>query len=67
MICHHSILLYLYVYELCTQSPLTSVLKNKRWHEKGKTILDFNEARDDTVTVASAELYAHHVDLAADR
>ena len=26
-ICHHSILLYLYVYELCTQLRLTTVLK----------------------------------------
>ena len=29
-------------------------------HQKGKTILDFNEARDDGVAVASAGLYAIH-------
>jgi len=28
------------------------------WHQKGKTILDFNEARDDGVEVASAGAYA---------
>jgi len=27
-------------------------------HQKGRTILDFNEARDDGVGVASAEPYA---------
>ena len=29
-ICRHSILLYLYVYELCTQLHLPTVLENKR-------------------------------------
>jgi len=36
-------------------------------HQKSKTILDFNEARDDAVVIASAELYANHVHLALDR
>jgi len=37
------------------------------WQQKGKTILDFNEARDDAVAVASGGLYASHLHLAADR
>jgi len=33
-------------------------------HQKGKTILDFNnETRDDEVAVASAGLYANHLHL----
>jgi len=31
------------------------------------TILDFNEARDDGMAVASAGLYANHLQFAADR
>jgi len=34
------------------------------WHQKGKTILEFNEAWDDGVAVASAANHLHH---AADR
>jgi len=33
------------------------------WHQKGKTILDFNEARDDGVKVASSGSYAKHFSL----
>jgi len=36
------------------------------WHQKGKTILDFTEARDDGVAVASAGPYANHLHLAPD-
>ena len=36
-------------------------------HEKGKTILDFNEARDDGVAVALVGTYANHLHLAPDR
>jgi len=37
-------------------------------HQKGTTILDFNEARDDGVAVVSVGLYAdNHLHLAADR
>jgi len=36
------------------------------WHQKGKTILDFNEARDE-VAVASAGTYLNHLHLAPDR
>jgi len=36
-----------------------------KWHQKGRTILDFNEARaDDRVAVASAEPHANHLHLA---
>jgi len=35
-------------------------------HQKGKTILDFNEARDVGVVVASAGPYANHLHLASD-
>jgi len=37
----------------------TSLTAWVRWHQKGKTSLDFNEARDG-VTVASAGPYADH-------
>jgi len=37
------------------------------WHQKDQTILDFNEARDDEVAVASAGPYANHLHLAPDR
>jgi len=33
----------------------------------GKTLLNFNEARDDGVTVASAEAYANHLHLTPDK
>jgi len=36
-------------------------------HQKGKTSLDFSEARDDGVAAASAGPYAGHLHLAADR
>jgi len=36
-------------------------------HQKGKTILDFNEVRDDGVEVASAGPYANHLHLTPDR
>jgi len=34
------------------------------WQPTGITILDFNEARDDKVAVASAGPYANHLHLA---
>jgi len=37
------------------------------WHQKGKTNLDFDEARDNGVAVASAGPYANHMHLAPDR
>ena len=37
------------------------------WHQKGQTILDFNEAKYDGVTVASAGPYANHLHLTPDR
>ena len=37
------------------------------WHQKGRTILDFNEATDDGVAVASAGPYANHLHLTPDR
>jgi len=36
-------------------------------HQKGRTVLSFNEARDDGVAVASAGPYANHLHLAPDR
>jgi len=33
-------------------------------YQKGRTILDFNEVRDDGVAVASAGPYANHLHLA---
>jgi len=37
------------------------------WHQKGRTILDFTEARDVGVAVASAGPYANHLHPAPDR
>jgi len=37
------------------------------WHQKNRTILDFNEAGDDEVAVTSAGPYANHLHLAPDR
>jgi len=34
------------------------------WHQKGRTILDFTEARHDGVAVALAGPYANHLHLA---
>jgi len=36
-------------------------------HQRGKAILDFNEARDDGVAMASAGPYANHLNLTPDR
>jgi len=38
----------------------------ERRHQKGGTILNFNEARDDGVAVVSAGPHANHLHLAAD-
>jgi len=35
-------------------------------HQKGRTILDFNEARDDGVALESAGPYANHLHLTPD-
>jgi len=37
------------------------------WHQKGSTIVDFNETRDDRVVVTSAESYANYLHLTPDR
>jgi len=36
-------------------------------HQKGRTIPDFNEARDDGMAVASAGPYTNHLHFAPDR
>jgi len=49
---------------------LTASFSRTTWvsqHQKRKTILDFNEARDDRVAVASAGPYANHLLLVPDR
>jgi len=52
---------YIQFNSLCSRTTWVS------HHQKGRTILEFNEARDDEVTVASAGPYANHLHLAADR
>jgi len=50
--------------------PFNGLFSKTTWvnrHQKCRTILDFNEARDDRVAVASAVPYANHLHLAADR
>jgi len=48
-------------YSACNAST-AACCKNR--HQKGSTILDFNEARDDRVTAASAGPYTTHLHLA---
>jgi len=50
--------------------PLNGLFSRTTWvsqYQNGKTILDFNDARDDGVAVASAVPYANHLDLTSDR
>jgi len=50
--------------------PFNGLFSRTIWvsqQQKGRTILDFNEARDDGVAVTSAESYADHLHLAPDR
>jgi len=49
-----------------TRHPDAMTLAGKQAPEV-KTILDFNDARDDGVAVASARSYANHLRLALDR
>jgi len=46
---------------------LFSGTNSVNWHQKGETVLNINEARDDGVAVASAGPFANHFHLAADR
>jgi len=53
-----------------TDTHLRASFSGTTWvsrHQKGKTSLDFSEARDDGVAAASAGPYAGHLHLAADR
>jgi len=53
-----------------TDTHLTACFSRTTWvigQQKGKTILDFNDTRDDGVAVASAGLCANHLHLAADK
>jgi len=50
--------------------PFNGLFSRTTWisqYQKGRTILDFNEARDDGVAVASAGPYANHLHFAPDR
>jgi len=52
-------------YNKTDRDPFSDLFSRTTWvsqHQKGKTILDFNEARDDGVAVASAG--PHHLHLA---
>jgi len=51
---------------MSTQTPIKRPLSqnNLGHHQQGKTNLDFNEARDDGVALASAVLYANHLHVA---
>jgi len=49
--------------------PFNGLFSRTEWvirHQKGKTNLDFNEARADGVAVASAGQYANHLHLTPD-
>jgi len=57
-------------YYTTTLHPFNSLFSRTTWvsrHQKGRTILDFNEARDDGVAVALAGPYANLLHLATDR
>jgi len=52
----------------CKPLFLTDVANFRRSrHQKGKTVLDFNEARDDGVAVSSTGPYENHLHLTQDR
>jgi len=72
-------LLFAVIFQLGPNAPQEKTNKNKQlfnglfskttWvsrHQKGKVSLDFNEARDDDIAVASAGPYANHLHYAAD-
>jgi len=54
------------VHEKVKNDPFNSLFFHKPVPE-GRTILDFNEARDDEVAVASAGPYANHLHFAPAR
>jgi len=52
-----------------SDTPCNGLFSRRTWvsrHQKGKTNLEFNEARDDGVTVASAGPHANHLHVASD-
>jgi len=52
------------------EHPSNGLFTSTTWvsrHQKGHINLDFNEARDDLVALASAGPYANHLHLAPDR
>jgi len=56
---------------LCTLGghPFNGLFSRTAWvsrHQKGEISLDFNEARDDGMAVASVVPYANHVHLIPD-
>jgi len=59
------------VYQNTNYTDYTHGLFSRRtWvsqYLKGRTFLDFNEARDDGVAVASSGPYANHLHLSPDR
>jgi len=51
----------------CKRDTCLTTFSGTTWvsrHQKGRTIVDFNEARDDMVAVASAGPYANHLHFA---
>jgi len=54
----------IYILHLC--NGLFSRTTWVSWYQKGRTILDLNEARDNGVAVASAGPYANYLHFAAD-
>jgi len=54
-------------YKLHPFNGLFSRINWVSWHQKGRIILDFDEAKDDEVAMASAGLYANHLHFAPDR
>jgi len=68
MTCNQSLILF--SIHRKKQTPFNGLLSMTTWvsqHQKRQTNLDFNEARDNRVAVASAGPYANHLYLTADR
>jgi len=55
---------YLKISSSSSSQPFNGLFSRTTWvsqHQKGRTILDFNEASDNGVAVASAAPYANHL------
>jgi len=67
---HDTIVDFLSTYHTLELHPFNSLFSRTTWvswYEKGRSILDFTEARDDGLEVSSAGPYANHLCFVPDR